>query len=156
MEAHFYNANVTWSADRKGMICSPELKTNGSATACLEVATPPEFPKGISGIWSPEHLFTAAVGSCFMTTFLSIAENYKLHFKSFSCDASGKLDQIDGKLQMTDIFLKPVLTIENEADREKALRVLSKTENACLITSSIRSKVSMIPIVEVFPRTRFE
>lgn len=41
---------------------------------CIEVATPPEFPKGIPGMWSPEHLFTAAVSGCLMTTFLSIAE----------------------------------------------------------------------------------
>jgi organic hydroperoxide reductase OsmC/OhrA len=61
--------------DRKGKLCSPELsKENGP---CIEVATPPEFPKGMPGIWSPEHLFTAAVSSCLMTTFLAIAENSK-------------------------------------------------------------------------------
>jgi hypothetical protein len=84
-----------------------------------------------------------------MTTFLSIAENSKLDFKSFSCSSSGKLEQIDGKFQMTEILLGPLLTIEKEADREKALRVLNKTENACLITNSIKSKVSMVPVVEV-------
>jgi len=46
----------------------------------LDVATPPQFPKGIERVWSPEHLFTAAVNSCLMTTFLSIAENSKLEF----------------------------------------------------------------------------
>jgi organic hydroperoxide reductase OsmC/OhrA len=149
MEAHFYTVNVAWNKDRKGMMCSPELKSNESFESCIEVATPPQFPKGIPGIWSPEHLFTAAVSSCFMTTFLSIAENSKLDFKSFSCSSSGKLEQIDGKFQMTEILLGPLLTIEKEADREKALRVLNKTENACLITNSIKSKVSMVPVVEV-------
>jgi organic hydroperoxide reductase OsmC/OhrA len=48
---------------------SPELNNK------IEVATPPQFPKGVQGIWSPEHLFTAPVNSCFMTTFLAIAEN---------------------------------------------------------------------------------
>jgi len=52
-EAHYYNADVTSSADRKGIMCSPEwIHENGS---CIEVATPPELPKGISEIWSPEH-----------------------------------------------------------------------------------------------------
>jgi len=45
----------------------PEL--NKDAGSFIEVATLPEFPKGIPGIWSPEHLFTAAVSSCLMTTF---------------------------------------------------------------------------------------
>lgn len=148
MDPHFYNVNVTWNKDRKGMMCSPELKLNGSTVACIEVATPPQFPKGIPGIWSPEHLFTAAVSSCFMTTFLSIAENSKLEFKSFTCNSKGKLDQADGKPQMTEVIIEPVLTILKEEDREKAMRILSKTEAACLITNSIKSKVTMKPVVE--------
>lgn len=135
------------------MMCSPELKTNGSSDSCIEVATPPQFPKGIPGIWSPEHLFTAAVSSCFMTTFLSIAENSKLEFKSFQCNSNGKLNQINGKLQMTEVHLEPVLVIAKEEDREKALRILSKTEANCLITNSIKSSVTMTPTVEVISVT---
>jgi organic hydroperoxide reductase OsmC/OhrA len=153
MDAHFYQVNVAWDRDRKGIMCSPELKINGSVNSCIEVATPPQFPKGIPGIWSPEHLFTAAVSSCFMTTFLSIAENSKLEFTSFQCASSGKLDQIDGKLQMTEVHLEPTLVIVKEEDREKALRVLSKTEANCLITNSIKSRITMNPTVEVASET---
>ena len=79
MESHYYNVTIQWSKDRRGMMCSPELKESSTpANGCIEVATPPEFPKGIAGIWSPEHLLTASVVSCFMTTFLAIAENFKL------------------------------------------------------------------------------
>ncbi len=56
----------------KDWFSSPVLNTK------IEVATPPEFPKGIAGIWSPEHLLVAAVSSCLMTTFLAVAENSKL------------------------------------------------------------------------------
>jgi organic hydroperoxide reductase OsmC/OhrA len=149
MEPHYYNVNVTWNKDRQGLMCSPELRKNGSLDSCIEVATPPQFPKGIPGIWSPEHLFTAAVSSCFMTTFLSIAENSKLNFKSFQCNSSGKLDQIEGKLQMTEVSVEPRLVISNENDRERALRVLQKTEAACLITNSIKAAVIMKPSIKV-------
>jgi len=149
MEAHYYNVNVTWNEDRKGLMCSPELRQDGAENCCIEVATPPQFPKGIPGIWSPEHLFTAAVNSCFMTTFLSIAEHSKLNFKSFQCNASGKLDQVDGKLQMTEVALEPVLVILDERDSERAMRVLLKTETACLITNSIKAKVTMKPNIKV-------
>lgn len=151
METHFYNVNVTWNSDRKGMMCSPELKADGANDSCIEVATPPQFPKGIPGIWSPEHLFTAAVSSCFMTTFLSIAENSKLSFRSFACNSSGKLEPVDGKLQMSEVLLTPVLRITREEDREKAMRILSKTEANCLITNSIKAKVTMEPVIEVLP-----
>lgn len=147
MEAHIYNVDINWSSDRKGVMCSPEL--NKEANSCIEVATPPEFPKGIPGIWSPEHLFTAAVSSCLMTTFLAIADNSKLDFKSFSCNSKGKLEQVDGKYLMSEITLEPKVTIQNEQDRSKAERILLKSEAACLISNSIKSKIIMNPTIEV-------
>ena len=150
MEPHFYNVQIQWSKDRKGVMCSPELSNSSDQkNGCIEVATPPEFPKGIPGIWSPEHLFTAAVSSCLMTTFLSIAENSKLEFSSFQCNSKGKLDQVDGKYLMTEVILEPTVTISYEKDRERAERVLAKAEAACLISNSIKSKVTMLPKILV-------
>jgi peroxiredoxin-like protein len=147
MEPHFYNVDVNWNTDRKGVMCSPEL--NKEANNCIEVATPPEFPEGIPGIWSPEHLFTAAVSSCLMTTFLSVAENSKLAFINFSCKSKGKLEQVDGKFMMSEIILEPTVTIIDEKDRERAERVLQKSEAACLISNSVKSKVIMIPTIVI-------
>lgn len=147
MEAHYYNVDVNWNTERKGIMCSPEL--NKDAGSCIEVATPPEFQKGIPGIWSPEHLFTAAVGSCFMTTFLSIAENSKLAFASFSCKSKGKLEQVDGKFMMSEIILEPIVTIADEKDRERAERIFKKTDAACLISNSVKSKITMIPTIKI-------
>src|SRR5215212_885576 len=124
---HNYKVDLRWLADRKGIISSPELDTE------IEVATPPQFPKGMENIWSPEHFFTAAVVSCFMTTFLAVAENSKLAFTDFSCASEGKLEQIEGKYLMTEVVLRPSLKLVNEADREKAERILQKSEKACLI-----------------------
>jgi peroxiredoxin-like protein len=138
---HSYLVNLKWNEGRIGEISSPELNSK------IEIATPPQFPKGVDGIWSPEHLFTAAVNSCFMTTFLSIAENSRLEFTEFSCSAIGNLDQIDGKFLMTEIILNPVLLITKEADRGKAERVLEKSEKACLISNSIKSNVVLNPTI---------
>ena len=142
MDAHYYTVNLTWTTDRKGEMSSPELENK------LEVATPPQFPKGMEGIWSPEHLLTAAVNSCFMTTFLAVAENSKLDFLEFSCSAKGKLEQVEGKFLMTEVLLEPILRITKEADKEKAERILQKSEAACLISNSIKSKVSLITTIK--------
>lgn len=141
--SHQYNVNVKWNEGRVGELISPELNTK------IEVATPPQFPKGVEGIWSPEHLFTAAVNSCFMTTFLSIAENSNLEFKEFSCNATGLLDQVESKFLMTEVILNPTLVIVKEEDKEKALRVLEKSEKACLISHSINSKVTLNSTVTI-------
>ena len=137
MEPHLYNVDISWTKDRQGEMSSPELSNK------IEIATPPQFPKGVEGIWSPEHLFTSAVASCLMTTFLSIAENSKLEFDGFTCKSSGKLEQVDGKFLMTEVILEPTVTIVNESDREKAERVLQKSEQHCLISNSIKSKITM-------------
>jgi peroxiredoxin-like protein len=139
--SHQYNVNLKWNAERVGEVSSPELKSK------IEVATPPQFPKGVEGVWSPEHFFTAAVNSCFMTTFLAIAENSRLEFKEFNCNAVGVLDQVEGKFLMTEVILNPTLVITKEDDKEKALRVLDKSEKACLKSNSITSKVSLNPTV---------
>lgn len=147
MEAHYYNVDINWNQDRKGVMCSPELIRD--TDTCIEVATPPEFPKGMPGIWSPEHLFTAAVSSCLMTTFLAIAENSRLDFLSFNCKSKGKLDRVDGKFLMTEIILEPTVTIADEKMRGRTERILNKSEAACLISNSIKSKVTMIPNIKI-------
>jgi len=140
---HHYIVDLKWETDRKGLMKSPDLHTN------IEVATPPGFPKGIEGIWSPEHLLVGAVSSCLMTTFLAIAENSKLPFVNFECKAIGKLEKVDTKLMMSEIVLLPVVTISNDSDKEKALRVLQKSEAACVISNSVKSKILFQPRVNV-------
>ena len=140
---HVYEVSVKWQADRKGVIGSPVLNEK------IEVATPPQFPKGIEGIWSPEHLFVAAVNSCLMTTFLSIAENSKLDFIHFDSKATGKLEQVDGKYMMSEITLMPVVTLADEHNKERAERVLQKSEINCLISNSIKSTVIFKPEIKI-------
>jgi peroxiredoxin-like protein len=141
MEKHTYNLALTWKEGRIGEMSSPELPTK------IEVATPPEFEKGVAGIWSPEHLYTASVLSCFMTTFLAIAEYSKLEFSSFDCGAVGTLEKVDGKYLMTEITLSPTLVVNDETKMDRALRILEKSEAACLISNSIKTVVKLDPSV---------
>ena len=140
---HIYEVSVNWQADRKGVKSSPVLNTK------IEVATPPQFPKGMEGIWSPEHLFVAAINSCLMTTFLSIAENSKLEFVSFDSKAIGKLEMVDGKYMMSEVILMPVVTINDEQQKERAERVLQKSEVNCLISNSVKSTIIFKPEIKI-------
>ena len=142
-QEHLYEVSVKWDNDRKGTMSSTERNDK------VEVATPPQFPKGMEGIWSPEHLFTAAVNSCLMTTFLSIAENSKLDFKLFESKSLGKLEMIEGKYIMSEVTLMPVVTITKPEDKERAERVLQKSEANCLISNSVKSKIIFQPRVIV-------
>lgn len=142
-EIHEYTVNLEWESDRKGVISSPELPTT------IEVATPADFPKGMPGIWTPEHLFVAAVNSCLMTTFLAIAENSKLEFISFTCNSVGVLDKVDGKFQVSEITLKPELILPEGGNEERALRIIEKSEQHCLISNSIKTTILLEPKIIV-------
>lgn len=138
----YYETQVEWAGEKRGRLRSPTLPS-------LEVATPPEF-QGHEHVWSPEHLFVAAVGSCFMTTFLAIAEMSRLDFAGFRADAVGKLEKPDGQgYAVTEVTIRPRLTIRRAADAERAARLLAKAEKHCLISNSIRSAVRVEPLVEV-------
>jgi peroxiredoxin-like protein len=142
-DQHKYQVKLNWIEDRKGLLQSDVLDNK------IEVVTPPEFPNGIVGLWSPEHLFVGAVNSCFMTTFLAVAENSKLNFSKFECNAIGTLDRIEGKYRITEITLFPILTINDETLKEKGIRVMEMSDKACLISNSINSKVILKPEIIV-------
>jgi peroxiredoxin-like protein len=135
---YLYETEVEWKDQRKGELESPGLQP-------LEVASPPEF-QGHEGMWTPEHYFVASVNSCFMTTFLAIAQMSKLEFVSFDSKAVGKLDKVEGAgYQMTEILIRPKLVIRYSKDLERARRILEKAEKNCLISNSIKSAVTLEP-----------
>lgn len=141
-EIHCYTTEVVWEKERIGKLSSPSFPD-------IKVATPSEFPKGVPNTWSPEHLFVASANICLMTTFLAIAENSKFDFKSFRSEATGKLERVDGKFMISEIEFKPEITIEDAGKKEKAIRLLEKSEAACLISNSMKSKMILTPTIKV-------
>ena len=139
---HNYTTTVTWENDRIGNLSSPTLPD-------IKVATPPEFPNGVPNIWSPEHLFVASANICLMTTFLAITENSKFDFQSFKSEATGKLEKVDGRFMISEIEFKPVVTISDESKKEKAIRLIEKSEAACLISNSMKSKTILTPTIQI-------
>lgn len=142
-DEHLYRVDIAWKEGRIGMMSSPELEDQ------IEVATPPQFDGGVEGIWSPEHLFISSVSSCFMTTFVAIAEYSKLKFEDLDVKAVGKIDKVDGKFMVTEITLEPELVIEEEKYKDKATRIMEKAEAACLITRSIKTEINFKPKVTI-------
>jgi peroxiredoxin-like protein len=136
-DKYFYSTEVEWTGERHGDLRAPVLPN-------LQVDAPPEF-KGHEGVWTPEHLFVASVNSCFMTTFLAIAENSKLDFVSFKAGATGKLEKLERGFAMTEITLHPKLVIGDARDFERANRILEKAEKHCLISNSIKSLTRLEP-----------
>ncbi|MFA5699447.1 MAG: OsmC family protein [Sphaerochaeta sp.] len=135
---HTYITTLEWTKARKGALSSHGLPT-------MEVATPPNFPGGHPGIWSPEHLFIGAAEVCLMTTFLAIAEKSRFEFLAYSSQAEGTLGTLDRGMFVEKIVIRPRLVIREEKDREKGILLLEKAKKHCLISKSMVSEVTMEP-----------
>lgn len=142
-DKHLYDVDLKWEHDRIGTLSSDKLDDN------IEVATPPEFPGGIEGIWSPEHLFVASISSCFMTTFAAIAEYSKLDYESLDVPSTGVLAKVESKYAIKEVYLKPRLVITDEKAKDKAYRILEKAEEACLISRSVKTEIILEPKVTI-------
>lgn len=138
-----YAAKANWTTARRGQVGADGMKR-------VDFSAPPEF-QGEAGIWTPEHLFLASIISCYVTTFRAIAENSRFEFRALEVEAAGGLDKDDGGFRFGEILLRPVLTVNREPDRERALRLLHKAERHCIISRSVRAPVTLSPTVLVEP-----
>lgn len=136
-DIHQYQVNLRWKGGSEGLLSSTDLPQP------IEVAIPPGFPMGVPNIWSPEHLFIASVNACLMTTFLVIAQNSKLEFTSFESSASGTVEKVEEFFKVTEITLKPVLTVPPTVRIERAQKILEMSKKHCLITNSINTIVHL-------------
>jgi peroxiredoxin-like protein len=138
-KVYTYKTTLKWTERKMGVLSSPGKPD-------IQVSTPPEF-KGYEGIWSPEDLFVASVNVCVMSTFVAFAERAGLTFVGYACDAEGRVELVDGKLQVTSIGLTPRVTVRAGGDVDKAKELLAKAESNCLISNSVKSRITMNPTV---------
>jgi peroxiredoxin-like protein len=137
-----YKSTARWTKGRSGIADAESVQQP------IAFSAPVEF-QGQSGMWTPEHFLAAAVAGCFVTTFIAIAELSKVEVVSLEASAAGVLEKVERGFQFTRVVIRPVLVIGRESDRERALRVLEKTERACLVARSLRSEVTVEPTVLV-------
>lgn len=138
---YFYQVDLKWKEGRVGVVSSPDLDES------IKCATPPEFANGVPNIWSPEHFYAAAINSCFMTTFLAIAENSRVEFESFECKTTIKLEQIDRKFLITQAAIHPKVKLTDASKEDRLLLVFEKTKEHCLVTNSMKTEVTIHPEV---------
>jgi peroxiredoxin-like protein len=138
---HVYTVTATANPVQNIELASPRLTT-------LESAPPAEFG-GPGDRWSPETLLAAAVADCFILTFKAIARASKLDWESLSCDVDGVLDRADDVLRFTEFKLRVTLDAPSGTDERKAMRLLEKAENSCLITNSLKSSTHLSAEVRI-------
>jgi organic hydroperoxide reductase OsmC/OhrA len=101
------------------------------------------------GVWSPEHLFVASLNTCYVLTFLAIAEFSKIDVVSLSSSAKGKLEKVAGSsYKVTEIVVKPKVVIASVDNLARMPRILEKAKENCFVSNSIKSTIKLEP--EIF------
>jgi organic hydroperoxide reductase OsmC/OhrA len=113
----------------------------------LDTITPPEFD-GPGGLWSPETMLVGAVADCFLLTFRGIARASKLPWVSVSVTCEGTLERPDRVTQFTGFDLRATVVLPPEANEEQARRVLTRAEETCLITRSLKGDTHLHIAIE--------
>ena len=138
-----YHASAQWHQHVRGFV---ELEHG--APRIIDFSAPPEFG-GEAGFWTPEHFLLAAVTTCFVATFRAVAAASKLEFQGIEVAASGVIEKESGGFRFTKISLRPVAIIFEDQERERAQRLLEKTEKLCLVTRSLSCSVELDPKILV-------
>ena len=140
---YYYETEVEWRGEK-------DLKLYGGKLPPIGAGAPPEF-NGREENWSPEHLFVAALNSCYALTLLAIAEFSKVSLVSLSSSAKGRLEKMQGSTyQVTEIVVRPRVVVASANDFQRMPRILDKAKENCFVSNSIKSKITIEP--EVFHR----
>jgi peroxiredoxin-like protein len=131
-----YKAKTTWISARRGSLSAVE-KSN------IVVGSPPEF-KGDPDVWTPEELLVGSLNTCIMLTFLSLAQARGLTLAAYESEAEGLLENLEGKFRITEVTVRPHVTVNQEAELERARELMERAEGECFISNSIKSKVKII------------
>ena len=137
---HIYKVEANSVKDGSYSVFAENLST-------IETAPPKNFG-GPGNIWSPEDMFVATVADCFLMTFKAVSALSKLDWVSLDCKADGVLDKKESKFQFTEISLNATLKLKIGGNEERALRIMHKAEQNCLVTNSIKTKVILNAKVE--------
>ncbi|NOX69729.1 MAG: OsmC family protein [Gammaproteobacteria bacterium] len=138
---HYYSVAATSTPAGNVDLASPGLVSMTSDA-------PAEFG-GPGDLWSPETLLTAAVADCFILSFRAIARASKFEWMSLNCDVEGVLERLEKVTRFSRFNLRVVLVVPAGTDEQKAMRILEKSEHACLVTNSMTSEVNFSPEIRV-------
>jgi organic hydroperoxide reductase OsmC/OhrA len=130
-----YRAHTTWSSARRGTL-------SASGRPNVVVGSPPEF-KGDRNVWAPEELLVGSVNTCMMLTFLTIAKAKGLMPVGYESEAEGLLENVEGKYRITQVTVRPRVSLKTEAELERAREIMEGVEAQCFISNSIKSKVTL-------------
>ncbi len=134
-----FENDVSWKSGRRGLLSAPKHAT-------VEVGSPPAF-KGDPDVWCPEDLLIAGLNTCLMLTFLTMAHRRNLRVIAYESHALGIVDHSGGKYRVTNVRVRPMVSLAESVDPAVVEQVVQQTVASCIITNSVSATVEFVPQV---------
>lgn len=142
MQPFPHHYSITAKAHPEG-----DVSLEGERLPAIPSAPPTEFG-GPGDRWSPETLFVAAVADCFVLTFRGIAGLSRFSWSALECHVTGTVERVDRVTQYTALQVQARLKVPPGTNQDQARRLLTKAEETCLVTNSLKVSPQLESIVE--------
>ena len=150
MSDHRYQTHLSWTG-------STGVGWEGYAREHSALAPPAEQEirlttgesKGDPAVLNPEQLVVMAASSCQMLWFLHLAAKARIDVVAYEDEARGIMrDDDDPGAGVSEITLRPRISVAGDAPRERVLRLATKAHELCNIANSLRSEMRIDARVE--------
>lgn len=152
MGPHTYQSHLRWSGSTgAGWEHYRREHTAAAPPAEQEVRLTTAEEKGDPAVLNPEQLVVMAASSCQMLWFLHLAAKARIDVVAYEDDALGLMPTDEEPVRITEITLRPRIVVESDATEERIRKLIDTAHEHCFIANSLRSEMSIDPVVEVRP-----
>jgi organic hydroperoxide reductase OsmC/OhrA len=104
---------------------------------------------GDPSVLNPEQLVVMAASSCQLLWFLHLASKARIDVVEYVDEALGLMPEDQPPVHITDVTLRPRITIEGEASEERVRKLIHTAHEHCFIANSLKSHMTIEPTIEV-------
>ena len=146
---HRYETRLSWTGstglgwdhyDRTHSVVAPPAEQ--------EVRVTTGESKGDPAILNPEQLLLMAASSCQMLWFLHLAAKARIDVVAYEDEATGVMPEGDEPLRITEVTLRPRITVEGDASEERIRKLVHTAHEHCFIANSLKSEILIEPTIE--------
>lgn len=148
---HEYRSRVTWQGstgagyDDYSRAHRAEVPP---AQAPLSLSADPAF-RGDPALANPEQLLLAAASSCQLLSFLALAARSHVDVVAYEDEATAVMPEDSDPVRITQIVLRPRITVAGGTDRARVLRLVGRAHDTCFVANSLRVTMRIEPTIEL-------
>lgn len=144
--AHSYPLTLTWTGNTLDGTYNRNATVTTAGKPPLAVSSAPEYA-GDASRWNPEDLLGTALSTCHMLTFLALCSKAKVQILGYEDHAEAILDTVDKVARVTQVYLRPVISVGRGTSSEKVVELFEKAHKYCFVANSVTCEAILEPRV---------